>query len=244
MASAHAIYSAVAATDRLYQGEILRNVVERLVKRVGDDFAAEDLIHPYAVVLTQDCDLEQDHNARAPNAEGKGKDAGRIPRVLLIEAFAADAYKTKLGGSDIAKRARQNKDERYHYLAAVPAEADLQRQGIPALYLDFKRYMTLDLEEFRADMASGVTQRCSRLTTPYAEHLSSRFGYFLLRIGLPLDHHRAEEVGPPMAPAATPPSSTVTTVSSPTGGATSPGGDGGRAEAAPRIDTETPGLPK
>ncbi len=86
------------------------------------------------------------------------------------------------------KRVRNNKDERYHFLERAPADCDAQGEGIQELGIDFKRYFTLPTDEVYRWIEMGVIKRRSTLRTPYAEHLSSRFAYFLSRIALPHDH--------------------------------------------------------
>ena len=59
------VYVPISAGDRLFQGEILANVVERVVSGSGEKLGAREIVHPFAVLVTQDCDLEQDHRARS-----------------------------------------------------------------------------------------------------------------------------------------------------------------------------------
>ena len=72
---------------------------------------------------------------------------------------------------------KQNKNDRYHYLAEGP------EYGIPELALDFKHYRTVPretlLECLKAESALGT------LRPLYREHLSQRFANYLSRIGLP-----------------------------------------------------------
>ena len=42
---------------------------------------------------------------------------------------------------------RQNRDERYHFLEAVPAALDACSQGLPDMFLDFKKCFTLPAPE-------------------------------------------------------------------------------------------------
>lgn len=195
--STHAYLSSTGVT-RLYQGEILSNVVERLVKRTtdadgGDDFGFNEIVHPYVVVLAQDCDLEQDANGRAAQSADESKLRNALmSHVLLIVASEFENSKGLFAGSDIRKRAKQNKDERYHFLSAVPPVDDALTFGIPSIVLDFKRLFTYPTEELLISISHGETKQRARLSSPYVEHLSSRFGYFIQRVGLPHDHHNFE----------------------------------------------------
>lgn len=188
-------YTAITENDRLYQGEILANVVERVVRWIrrteegDDDFGIDEIVHPYAVIVTQDCDLEQDARARADEHAGKG---GLVHSLLLVVASEFENAKDRFAGSDIRKRARQNKDDRYQFLSPVPAGDDVSGAGIPALVLDFKRLFAYPTPELLGAIERGETRRRTRLFTPYAEHLSDRFGHFVQRVGLPRDHHDFE----------------------------------------------------
>jgi hypothetical protein len=54
--------------------------------------------------------------------------------------------------------------------------------------IDFKRYFTIPADETYRRVELGEAQRRCVLQSPYLEHLSSRFAYYLSRVALPLDH--------------------------------------------------------
>jgi len=180
---------------RLFQGEILSELIERRPRWRGklpdgeDDMGFDGVHHPYAVVLTQDCDLEQDARERELPPDQRKRPGALLEHVLLVLADAWDRQRSTLAGSDIAKQARQNKIERYQYLSAVPTDRDALGQGVPALLLDLKRVFTVPLGELLGAIERKETFRRARLITPYAEHLASRYGYFAMRVPLPVDHH-------------------------------------------------------
>ena len=89
--------------------------------------------------------------------------------------------------SDLWRRVKKNKDERFQYLEECPSDRDAARDGVPPLVLDFKGYFTVSTSELYEQLEIKAKQRC-RLTTPYAEHLSLRFACFQARIALPRDH--------------------------------------------------------
>jgi hypothetical protein len=91
-------------------------------------------------------------------------------------------------GKDIWKRIIQNKDERYQCLEAVPPAQDLTREGIPSLGCDFKRFVTIPIDEVYKRLELNPAIRRARLLTPYAEHLLHRFCNFQSRIPLPENH--------------------------------------------------------
>jgi hypothetical protein len=145
----------------------------------------------YAVLVNQDCDLEQDHTAR----KGGGATAGhrRIVEAILVEAKPAlevrEQARTNLNiGKDLWKRVVQNKDERFHFVEGPPMDLDALGEGLPDLALDFRGCFSMRMEELLHRIDLGPTRRRAWLLTPWAEHLSSRFAYFYSRVGLPRDH--------------------------------------------------------
>lgn len=143
----------------------------------------DEVVHPFVIVLTQDCDLEQDFELRGT------QDGGALPHLLLCEAAATSDLKAKVSpGKDIWKRIIQNKDERYQCLEEVPAEQDAISHGIPSLGCDFKRYFTAPTDEVYKRIDLSEIARRSRLLTPYAEHLLHRFCNFQARVPLPQAH--------------------------------------------------------
>jgi hypothetical protein len=145
------------------------------------DLSVVRVDYSYVVVLSQSCDLQQDF-------AGRQSEKPQLPDVLLCHVPTAEELRALCGGSDIWKRIRQNKDERYHFLEKVPSECDTRQEGLPELGVDFKRYFTLPTDEVYRRIELGPTLRRTVLCTPYLEHLSSRFAYFLGRVALPRDH--------------------------------------------------------
>jgi hypothetical protein len=65
---------------------------------------------------------------------------------------------------------------------------DRLQEGLPELAIDFKRYFTVPTDEVYRRIELGEARRRCLLISPYLEHLSSRYAYFLSRIALPVDH--------------------------------------------------------
>jgi hypothetical protein len=130
-------------------------------------------------VLAQDCDLLRDYEA---------SQAGKISPlngVLIYELEpSVEAKKHLLGVS--WQPVTQNINERFHFLAAVPAACDALNLGLPDLLLDFRRYFTLPPKEIYRQCSpdGGALRRC-RLQTPYREHLQNRAAFYFQRIALP-----------------------------------------------------------
>jgi len=181
------IYQRSEPDGPLRQGEIttgLRRVVLILEALAGGALSVDLETFPYAVLINQDCDLAQDHGTRA-----RGGGATGLPNLLFLLAVPIDQFHEALPpGSDIWKRIIQNKDERYHVLERIPTDCDALGEGLPALGLDFKQCITLRTDEVLFRYKERSAQRRSRLTTPWAEHLSSRFAYYYSRVALPQDH--------------------------------------------------------
>lgn len=186
----------------LRRGEILSNVIEYLVN--FDELDANGnpelkrQLHPFSVVLTQDCDLEQDFKERV-----KANDEGRefspyssrcLPSILIGHAVEATELKFgKLDGRehigtkewDLIKK---NNNLRYHFIAEIPQSHDLANKSVPELVIDFKRYSALPTELLYQQLESGSCFRRSVLCSPYAEHLAQRFTAHLARVALPEEY--------------------------------------------------------
>lgn len=148
----------------------------------------EEIRHPFAVIVSQDCDLEQDFECRTGVPQSEKADDTRIPNVLLAEAVTVRELVESLApGKDIRKLVFANRHERYHVFEEVHASGDAQGVGLPALGIDFKRYFTIPTDELYAQLKGSKKRRC-HLNNPYLEHFGKRFVDFLSRIALPRQH--------------------------------------------------------
>ena len=184
------IYARSEPEGALRQSEILTGLtLKRLTLesvRNGSESLLEKVHHPYVMVASQDCDLEQDHSFRVA---GRAEEAP-LPSVLLYEVYTAQELRDSHDdlNSKIWKPLKQNRNERYHFLEKVPKEADAEGGGLPELTIDFKRYLTVGTDELLARIARGAVKRRCRLLSPYLEHWSSRHAYFQCRVALPRSH--------------------------------------------------------
>jgi hypothetical protein len=184
------VYSIEGLERELRQAEILSNVTQYLrnpqVKDVPEDQVETfSILHPYAIILSQDCDLFWEFEA------GARGEARELNGVLLYEAEPADELRAKQNiNSNLWRPIRQNKSERYHLLEEAPPQLDLAGVGVPQLLVDFKRYFTLNHDEIYRQLAlkTNPAKRRCRLEMPYREHLQGRAAYFFQRVVLPLDH--------------------------------------------------------
>ncbi len=153
----------------------------------------ERVVYEYAVVVSQACDLTQQFKSHA-------NEPPALPEILFCQVATAESLRaTPNLVTEMWKRIKINKDERYQFLENIPPELDACGTGLPEFGIDFKKYFTIPTEEVYRRIELGHTKRRSVLCSPYCEHLSSRFSYFLGRIGLPEDH-RSESVKPPSDP--------------------------------------------
>jgi hypothetical protein len=171
--------------DRVAQGDVLEEFEYNLWEHSSNALETTTITLPYAVVMSQDCDLQQDFDLRS---KGDAQTQGQyIPSILLCPAFIAE--KVKLGthleelnlqmqqwGSKQWGPITKNNNPRFHFLAA-----DAEK-GLPDLVIDFKRYYTLSRDEVYAAHATHYKISINEL---YRESLSQRFAYYLSRVALP-----------------------------------------------------------
>ena len=179
-------YAPSVAGTELRQVEILSHVVQLRLREMAPLQGAErDLVEiqwAWAIIVTQDCDLEQDFRARRGDVA-----ADKIlPNILLCGAQEA-AKAVVPPGREIWKPIQQNKNERYQFLERVPPELDAAGEGVPELLVDFKQYFTLPTDELYRRVAAGTRRRC-RLINEYLQHFASRFNFYQNRVALPAEH--------------------------------------------------------
>ena len=70
-------YAAVQVGERLYQGEIVEGLIQvrQTLETIGANgpLRLDEIVHPFAIVMTQDCDLEQDFCLRSGGHEGPSR---------------------------------------------------------------------------------------------------------------------------------------------------------------------------
>lgn len=173
---------------RICQGDIIRDVdcVEYAIEREGT-IEVSRILFPLVIVLTQDCDLEQDYKIQS-ETEKKVKDKMLIS-VLVAPLYNAEyvyqgehlsELKIAMEGINKKKTAgnylRNNEKPRYHYL-----EFPQHIQLVPSV-IDFKHYFSTNANYLTQLKESNYICTLSAL---YREDISQRFASFLSRIGLP-----------------------------------------------------------
>lgn len=189
--------------DRVLQGDIFKNF--ELPTYDIQMESVEIKILQYCVVVSQDCDLDQDFNQRiafkekygdVENLNDKDIDGFRkyhdkfLPNILVVEGFVADSLRTGNQLSDLNlfmddkgsekrtpwKKIIQNETPRYHYLH--PSKNPV----LSDLVFDFKRYYSVPREYFYEKRSNFYKISLNEL---YREDLSQRFSNYLSRVGLP-----------------------------------------------------------
>jgi len=189
------IYRPSNLDGALRQGEIITDFTQVIVERddSGSDTGLSYRLHPYVIVLTQDCDLDLDYRARNETVQADKE----IPGILFCEVMTAERMFRKVKGSDLWKRIRGNNDPRYQFLTTVSQNLDAEGTGLPELAIDFKRYFTVPPDEVHhrlqreTSYPDGRVMRAIRravMESPYLEHLSTRFAQYFSRIALPGPH--------------------------------------------------------
>jgi hypothetical protein len=189
VARTEGIYEASPLSGPILQGELLSGVVQTFIAEAsvavqtpGSVAAVEFMQHPFAIVVSQDCDLDWDHRQRAA---GDGKTDKLLPNVMLCEVHDAAS---NTSNSSLWGPIRTNKNERFQFLQAPSWLEDLAREKFPELLVDFKRYFSVPTAELYARIHAGQTKRRCVLRQPFREHFSNRFFGFQMRIALPGEH--------------------------------------------------------
>ncbi len=178
---------------RVSQGDIYKDIdfVEYILEKDGIvEFSR--ITFPYVVVLTQDCELQQDYAYR------KGQSDRFLQNKMLLSVLVAPLYnaehlfngehlseldiqttKIKKTGTE-GKFILANTRPRYHYLD-FPENVPIAKSVI-----DFKHYFSVNVEYLRKEKSKNFVCKISEL---YRESLSQRFANYLSRIGLPDNNH-------------------------------------------------------
>jgi len=171
---------------RICQGDIYKDLMYDVKSfKEGNSFKTLRVYLPFIVILSQDCDLEQDYKNREIR---KDKHDKYLRTILFSPAYNSEDLKagTHLGhikltmeyyNSERMKIIRKNNNERYH---TIEKSEDFE---FPELVIDFKHYYTLPLE--KAYETSFKKNYVCTINELYRESLSHRFAFYLSRIGTP-----------------------------------------------------------
>lgn len=177
--------------NRIHQCDVFSNVpfYESYSEKNGG-FELSVLEFPFAVVLTQECDLEQ--NVKERTTCNKDTEATiKKHDKFLVSLLCAPLYnaehlfsgnhlsvlKISAEGKNSAQQnyIKSNREPRYHYI-----EFDGDIAIVPSV-IDFKHYFSLSLLYLEGNMKNRI---CS-IKPIFRELISQRFSNYLSRIGLP-----------------------------------------------------------
>lgn len=173
--------------DRLSQGSVLTDVVYRTEKITEEGVSFEEITLPFIVIMTQDCDLEQDNNERTGDGDQKDK---HLTSIVGVPAFISDEVKRGEHFSAFNLKMREfsakewkylekNQYERYHHIKADD-EFDL-----PSITLDFKHFYTFDCTKLSDYILESPESHLCRINYFYREDLSRRFSNYISRVAVP-----------------------------------------------------------
>jgi hypothetical protein len=170
---------------RISQGDVFRDVecIEYVSEKQGV-IQVSKIVFPLVMVLTQDCDLEQD-------SENRGKPTQNTKLLSVLVAPLYNAEHVFLGShlSDLGlnmepitksktpgKTLVQNERPRYHFID-FPSHVPLVTS-----IADFKHYFSVHVSYLETIRKTNFVCRLSDL---FREDVSQRFAAYLARIGLP-----------------------------------------------------------
>ncbi|MBH8566137.1 hypothetical protein I8748_28940 [Nostoc sp. CENA67] len=192
-----AIYQPSLKNTSLRQGEILTNVVQynpvaSEISRETEELPYNKIIHPYAIVVTQDCDLDWDYRARQSNNSQLSK---LLNSIILCEIATAREVRDTADSMNSKewKLVESHRHERFYFLETIPLECELEQIGLPELTADFKKIFGIDAATLYRQLELGIAKRRAILSSPYLEHFSRRYYSFHGRVALPSQYESERE---------------------------------------------------
>lgn len=170
-------------SDPLRQGEIIGGLYEyRPVMQadgVGNGGAVqfEKVTHPFSIILSQDCDLLWDYEAR----NEKAADDKVLFHILICPLYSKEEIRNSRDlKSDQFRRIQHNNEERYHRFADGPIRGT--ENVLPELYGDFKSVFSLPTNFVYYLINTGQVLRNGYLQSPYLEQFTHRLYAFMGRV--------------------------------------------------------------
>jgi hypothetical protein len=193
------IYRASNDKEALRQGEILTGLIQ--VKPVAsesspnlDQIQFKRIVHPYAIIVTQNCDLDWDYSAR----QNRDKPNKLLNSILFCEVHTAQEIRSnktiQLNSADW-NLVKSNRYQQYHFLEKIPLERESSQEGIPELTVDFKKIFAIDADFLYHQINNNnFAKRRAVLESPYLEDFSHRYHDFHGRVALPAQHESEKGV--------------------------------------------------
>lgn len=190
-----AIYLASDKSSSLRQGEIVTGVVQYnpVIDEIPKEFqelSFTPIIHPYAIVITQDCDLDWDYKARGTN----NNPAKLLNSIILCEIGKAESIRSTDGMNRKEwELVVAHRHERFYFFEKIPPECEVEQEGLPELTADFKRVFGINAGTLYRQIELGIVKRRAVLASPYLEHFSRRYHSFHGRVALPSQYESERE---------------------------------------------------
>lgn len=175
--------------SRICQGDIFTDIVFFKNYSVNNEIIEITTINfPYAIVLTQDCDLESDKRVKQPGAtsfKDKILMSVLLAPLYISEHFFYGQHLTTLGfeansydkDKSAIRSIKNNTNPRYHFL-------DFGNESIlPNLVCDFKHYFSSTVQYLETNHKEKYVLSLGPL---FREDILDRFAAYLSRIGLPV----------------------------------------------------------
>lgn len=174
--------------SRVCQGDIFRGIefIEYVVEKAGI-VEVSKIVFPLVVVLTQDCDLQQDfdHRRSEPStSQDKWLLSVLVAPLYNVEHVYLGQHLSELDmqmqqikqNSTQGKYLKSNQLPRFHYLE-FPDSIPI----VPSV-IDFKHYFSVNVNYLHRVKKTKFVCSVSSL---FREDISQRFASYLARIGLP-----------------------------------------------------------
>jgi len=181
---------------RITQGDIYKNVdyIQQIEYVDNQELIVHKILFPLVVVLTQDCDLQQDSayydKERTPSSNDK-----KLFSVIVAPLYNEDIFLQgqHLAHNSIGYQMRVFNKKRKgkltsHYKSLIDNEIpryhhmDFVGVNIVPSVIDFKHYFSVDIENLNKNRRAKYVCSVKEL---YREQITQRFANFLSRIGLP-----------------------------------------------------------
>lgn len=180
-----------ANSERVRQGDIYSKApYYESYKELKGEFELTIYEFPYVLVLTQDCDLEQNKSARnkepAPKQQALTVNDKHLISVIVVPLYNSEhlfsgTHLEELEINTLPQNSAQknliktNQNPRYHY---IEFNEDII---LPNSVIDFKHYYSVSLDW----LESNSNNRICGINPIFRELISQRFSNYLSRIGLP-----------------------------------------------------------
>jgi hypothetical protein len=193
------IYQASDKSSSLRQGEILTGVIQYIPVIDGtlkefqevQELSFTPILHPYAIVVTQDCDLDWDYKFRGTN----NNPSKLLNSIVLCEIGTAEVIRSTDGMNRKEwELVVAHRHERFYFFEKAPPESEIEQEGLPELTADFKKVFGIDATALYRQIELGIVHRRTVLTSPYLEHFSRRYHSFHGRVALP-SQYESESTG-------------------------------------------------